>query len=97
MFISYIISYSNYYTDKFFGFECGFDPASDTRSTFKVKFYLVSILFILFDLELVLLLPWGLTLSTISLFSYFVVYLFILFIVFGFVYEWRKNCINFDV
>lgn len=96
LFISYAISYSNHYTEKLFGYECGFDPFSDTRSLFKVKFFLISILFILFDIEIVILMPWIISFPIQSLFSFFIFYFFIFILLLGFLYEWRKGCLNFD-
>jgi len=72
----------------------GFDPFQDTRSTFDVRFYLVAILFIIFDIEITFLIPWAISLGFLSIYSYLVMLLFILILLIGFFYEWNKGALD---
>ena len=78
--------------EKLSAYECGFEPFQDSRMEFDVRFYLVAILFIIFDLEIAFLFPWAISLGNIGLlgFSSMMIFLFILTV--GFIYEW-KNCL----
>jgi len=82
--------------EKLSPYECGFDPFEDTRTTFDVKFYLVAILFIIFDLEIVLLFPWSISLFYLHVFGYTVVVLFLLILTAGFFYEWALGALDWD-
>jgi NADH-quinone oxidoreductase subunit A len=75
-------------------YECGFDPFNDARVQFDVKFYLVAILFIIFDLEITFLFPWVLSLSVAGELGYFNVFLFLFILTVGFVYEWCKGALE---
>jgi len=70
--------------EKLSAYECGFDPFQDTRSNFDVQFYLVAMLFILFDIELIFLIPWIFALSYLNLFGLFVMFFFIFLLLLGF-------------
>ena len=83
-------------TQKSSSYECGFDPFDDARNNFDVRFYLVSILFIIFDLEVSFLFPWCLTLGTLPLFSYWSMILFLILLTVGFVYEWKKGALDWE-
>ena len=85
--IGYTVSDHNMYYEKTQGYECGFDPFSDAQDPFNVKFYLVSILFLLFDLELVFFLPWLVSLRSSMLFGFYILYLFFLILIVGYFYE----------
>lgn len=86
--LAYLISDKNLYYEKISGYECGFDPFSDAREPFSIKFYLISILFILFDIELIYFFPWVcLIKSGIEFSIFFVMYLFFLLLIVGFYYE----------
>lgn len=76
--------------------ECGFDPFSDARSKFDVRFYLVAILFIIFDLEITFLFPWAISLSNIGLQGYVSMLLFLFILTIGFVYEWKKGALDWE-
>ena len=82
--------------EKLSAYECGFDPFEDSRIEFDVRFYLVAILFIIFDLEIAFLFPWAISLGNIGLlgFSSMMIFLFILTI--GFIYEWRKGALDWE-
>jgi NADH-quinone oxidoreductase subunit A len=77
-------------------YECGFDPFSDTRTSFDVRFYLVSILFIIFDLEIMFFFPWAMALSKIGLFGFCIGIYFLLLLTIGFIYEWLMGAFDWD-
>ncbi|BFD46403.1 MAG: NADH-quinone oxidoreductase subunit A [Rickettsia endosymbiont of Sergentomyia squamirostris] len=77
-------------------YECGFEPFSDARSKFDVRFYLVAILFIIFDLEVAFLIPWAITLGKIGKFGFFSMMFFLLVLTIGFVYEWKKGALDWE-
>jgi len=97
--ILFVISYSlvirQYDLEKISSYECGFDPfEEDTRGKFDVRFYLVSILFIIFDIEVTYLFPWSICLSSIDFFGFFVMVLFLIILTLGFIYEWKKGALD---
>ena len=75
-------------------YECGFEAFEDARNRFDIRFYLVAILFIVFDLEVVFLFPWAITLKTIGIYGYVTMMLFLLILVVAFIYEWRKGALE---
>lgn len=82
--------------EKFSSYECGFDPFNDARDTFYIKFYLISILFIIFDIETIYFFPWVMSFYNFSIFSFYVMAIFFFFLILGFWYEWRKSVLDFD-
>lgn len=82
--------------EKISAYECGFDPFDDARSRFDIQFYLVSILFIIFDLEVTFLFPWALSLNKISYFGFWSMMLFLIILTIGFIYEWRKGALDWN-
>lgn len=82
--------------EKISAYECGFDPFDDARSRFDVQFYLVAILFIIFDLEVTFLFPWALVLNRVGLFGFWSMMAFLLILTIGFVYEWRKGALDWS-
>lgn len=94
--ISYLGVLRKYDIEKISAYECGFEPFEDTRSKFDVKFYLVAILFIIFDLEIIYLFPWSVALSRIDLFGFFVMMIFLAVLTIGFIYEWRKGALDWE-
>ena len=82
--------------EKLSAYECGFEPFEDSRLEFDVRFYLVAILFIIFDLEIAFLFPWAISLGNIGAlgFSSMMIFLFILTI--GFIYEWKKGALDWE-
>ena len=94
--ISFILSPKRTDSEKLSAYECGFEPFEDSRMVFYVRFYLVAILFIIFDLEIAFLFPWAITLGNIGLlgFSSMMIFLFILTI--GFIYEWKKGALDWE-
>jgi NADH-quinone oxidoreductase subunit A len=80
--------------EKISAYECGFHPFDDSRATFDVRFYLVAILFIIFDLEITFLFPWSITIEIMSYLSYSSMLIFIYILLIGFVYEWKKGALE---
>ncbi len=77
-------------------YECGFEAFEDARMKFDVRYYLVAILFIIFDLEIVFLFPWAIVLDQIGLFGYLAMMLFLGILVIGFIYEWKKGALEWE-
>jgi NADH-quinone oxidoreductase subunit A len=82
--------------DKRAPYECGFDAFEDTRMRFDVRYYLVAILFIVFDLEIAFLFPWAVALAKIGLFGLIAMGIFLAILVVGFIYEWKKGALEWD-
>jgi len=95
-FVSYFLILRNYDVEKISAYECGFEPYEDVRSKFDVRFYLVSILFIIFDLEVLFLFPWALNVRQSGLFGLLTVYFFLLILTVGFYYEWFKGALDWE-
>ena len=77
-------------------YECGFEAFEDARMKFDVRYYLVAILFILFDLEIAFLFPWAVTLNEIGAFGFWSMMIFLAILVVGFVYEWKKGALEWE-
>ncbi len=84
------------YTEKLSAFECGFDAFSDARDQFDVRFYLVAILFTIFDLEVAFIFPWAVSLGKIGLFGFWSMILFLGVLTIGFIYEWKKGALEWE-
>ena len=84
------------YAEKLSAYECGFEPFDDARRRFDVRFYLVAILFIIFDLEVAFLFPWAISLSRIGLFGFLSMMGFLGVLTVGFVYEWCKGALEWE-
>jgi len=82
--------------EKLSPYECGFEAFEDARMKFDVRYYLVAILFILFDLEIAFLFPWAVVLQDIGIFGFFAMMLFLLILVVGFIYEWKKGALEWE-
>jgi NADH-quinone oxidoreductase subunit A len=83
-------------SEKLSPYECGFPPFADARSKFDVRFYLVSILFIIFDLEVAFLFPWAVSLGKIGLFGFWSMIVFLAVLTVGFIYEWKKGALEWE-
>jgi NADH:ubiquinone oxidoreductase subunit 3 (subunit A) len=94
--VSFVLATRKPDPEKVSAYECGFDPFDDARSRFDVQFYLVAILFIIFDLEVTFLFPWALVLNKVSLFGFWSMMVFLLVLTIGFVYEWRKGALDWS-
>ena len=82
--------------EKLSAYECGFEPFDDSRMTFDVRFYLVAILFIIFDLEIAFLFPWAISLGNIGSLGFWSMMIFLFILGIGFVYEWKKGALDWD-
>jgi NADH-quinone oxidoreductase subunit A len=82
--------------DKLAPYECGFEAFEDSRMRFDVRYYLVAILFIIFDLEIAFLFPWAVALQEVGLFGLLAMGIFLSVLVVGFIYEWRKGALEWD-
>ncbi len=77
-------------------YECGFDPFGDSRQKFEVRFFLVGILFIIFDLEISFIFPWAISLYNIPVVGFWSLYLFLIILTIGFIYEWLKGGLEWE-
>jgi NADH-quinone oxidoreductase subunit A len=77
-------------------YECGFEPFADARIRFDVRYYLVAILFIIFDLEVAFLFPWAVSLRDVGLFGFWSMIVFLAVLTVGFIYEWRKGALEWE-
>lgn len=91
---SYVLSVQQGDPEKMSAYECGFNPFSDARHKFDVRFYLVGIFFIIFDLEVMFLFPWALTFEKIGIFGYMTMLMFLWILTIGFFYEWKKGALD---
>jgi NADH-quinone oxidoreductase subunit A len=93
---SFVIARQRPDSEKLSPYECGFEPFADARARFDVRFYLVAILFIIFDLEVAFLFPWAVTLGRIGMFGFWSMMAFLAVLTIGFVYEWRKGALEWE-
>ncbi|MCP1335592.1 NADH-quinone oxidoreductase subunit A [Futiania mangrovi] len=82
--------------EKLSAYECGFNAFDDSRMKFDVRFYLVAILFIIFDLEVAFLFPWAITLGEVGLFGFWSMMVFLGILTIGFIYEWKKGALEWE-
>ena len=94
--LSFIFAVRKADPEKISAYECGFDPFDDARSRFDIQFYLVAILFIIFDLEVTFLFPWALILNKINYFGFWSMMIFLIILTIGFIYEWRKGALDWS-
>lgn len=92
--LSYILAIQTPDSEKTSAYECGFEPFEDARNRFDVRFYIVAILFIIFDLEVAFLFPWGVTLGWTGFVGYGLAIFFLLLLTIGFIYEVVKGALN---
>ena len=92
----FLVAYRNPDPEKVSAYECGFNAFDDARMKFDVRFYLVSILFIIFDLEVAFLFPWAVTFAKVGWFGFCSVMVFLAVLTVGFVYEWKKGALEWD-
>ena len=93
---SLLVGRQNPDSEKVSAYECGFEPFDDARSKFDVRFYLVALLFIIFDLEVAFLFPWAVAFGEIGLFGFWSMMIFLGVLTIGFVYEWKKGALEWD-
>ena len=92
----FLVAYQRPDSEKLSAYECGFNAFDDARMKFDVRFYLVAILFIIFDLEVAFLFPWAVALGDIGLFGFWSMMLFLAVLTVGFIYEWRKGALEWE-
>ena len=83
-------------SEKLSPYECGFDPFEDSRVRFDVRFYLVAILFIIFDLEVAFLFPWAVSLGDVGVYGFWSMIVFLAVLTVGFIYEWKKGALEWE-
>ena len=94
--LPFLIAPSNPDPEKLSAYECGFPAFDDARMKFDVRYYLVSILFIIFDLEVAFLFPWAVSLGKIGVFGFWSMMVFLAVLTVGFIYEWRKGALEWE-
>ena len=94
--LSFVTGDSQPDQEKLSAYECGFEAFDDARGRFDVRFYLVAILFIIFDLEVAFLFPWAITLGKIGLFGFWSMMIFLTVLTIGFIYEWKKGALEWE-
>ena len=96
MLAAWVLAPKNPDSEKLSAYECGFNAFDDARMKFDVRFYLVSILFIIFDLEVAFLFPWAISLKEVGVFGFWSMMIFLGVLTIGFIYEWRKGALEWD-
>ena len=94
--LNYIFSPKKPDPEKLSAYECGFEAFSDSRIEFDVRFYLVAILFIIFDLEIAFLFPWAISLGAIGALGFWSMMAFLFILTIGFIYEWKKGALEWE-
>ena len=94
--LSYILAVQNPETEKLSSYECGFEPYEDARNIFDVRFYIVAILFIIFDIETMFLLPWSISVSQLDVLGFWAMIDFIIELGIGFIYIWYIGALEWD-
>ena len=94
--VSWLVAPQRPDSEKLSPYECGFEPFDDSRGRFNVRFYLVALLFIIFDLEVAFLFPWAISLGDIGLFGFWSMVFFLAILTVGFIYEWRKGALEWE-
>ena len=93
---NYLAAPSNPDPEKLSAYECGFEAFDDSRMEFDVRFYLVAILFIIFDLEIAFLFPWAISLGSIGALGFWSMMIFLAILTVGFIYEWKKGALEWE-
>ena len=94
--LNFLVSPKNPDPEKLSAYECGFEPFNDSRMEFDVRFYLVAILFIIFDLEIAFLFPWAISLGSIGALGFYSMMFFLFILTIGFIYEWKIGALDWD-
>jgi NADH-quinone oxidoreductase subunit A len=95
-FLSFLLVYQKQNNEKISSYECGFNPFSDARNKFEVRYYLVAILFIIFDLELLFLFPWIICFNTLNYVGIYIMIWFLFILTVGFIYEWYEGALDWS-
>ena len=94
--VPFIVAYQNPDPEKLSAYECGFNAFDDARMRFDVRFYLVAILFIIFDLEVSFLFPWAVAFGKLGAYGFWSMMVFLAVLTVGFIYEWKKGALEWD-
>ena len=94
--VNFIFSPKKPDPEKLSAYECGFEPFNDSRMEFDVRFYLVAILFIIFDLEIAFLFPWAISLGSLGALGFWSMMIFLAILTVGFIYEWKKGALEWE-
>ena len=96
IFVNFVFAPKNPDPEKLSTYECGFEAFDDSRMEFDVRFYLVAILFIIFDLEIAFLFPWAISLGNIGILGFTSMMIFLFILTIGFIYEWKKGALDWE-
>ena len=96
IFVNFVFAPRKPDPEKLSTYECGFEPFNDSRMEFDVRFYLVAILFIIFDLEIAFLFPWAISLGNIGILGFTSMMIFLFILTIGFIYEWKKGALDWE-
>ena len=94
--VPFLVAYQNPDPEKLSAYECGFNAFDDARMKFDVRFYLVAILFIIFDLEVAFLFPWAVAFKEVGVYGFWAMMLFLGVLTIGFIYEWKEGALEWD-
>ena len=94
--LGFLLGRGNKDDEKLSPYECGFEPFEDSRMKFDVRYYLVAILFIIFDLEIAFLFPWAISLGNLGSLGFWSMMIFLFILTIGFIYEWKKGALDWD-
>jgi NADH-quinone oxidoreductase subunit A len=94
--VPFVVAYQQPDPEKMSAYECGFNAFDDARMKFDVRFYLVAILFIIFDLEVAFLFPWAVAFGQLGVFGFWSMMVFLAVLTIGFIYEWKKGALEWD-
>ncbi len=93
---AFVVAYKQPDPEKLSAYECGFNAFDDARMKFDVRFYLVAILFIIFDLEVAFMFPWAVTFGRLGAYGFWAMMVFLAVLTIGFIYEWKKGALEWD-
>nr|YP_009389229.1 NADH dehydrogenase subunit 3 [Thorea hispida]ARX95973.1 NADH dehydrogenase subunit 3 [Thorea hispida]UNJ79223.1 NADH dehydrogenase subunit 3 [Audouinella sp.] len=94
--LSYFLALQKADQEKISAYECGFNPFDDARMVFDIRFYLIAILFLIFDLEISFLFPWAIVLGSLPLHGFWAMLIFLIILTIGFIYEWCKGALEWE-
>jgi len=94
--LSYVVSPKNINVEKSSAYECGFEPFDESRKSFDIQFYIVGVLFLIFDVEVAFLFPWAVAINSIGLFGFWTMIFFYFLINIGFLYEWQRGALDWS-
>jgi len=94
--LSYLVTFKKLDSEKLSAYECGFDSLDDARKTLDIHFYIVGVLFLIFDLEVAFLFPWAISLTKLDFFGFFIMIFFLAIVTLGFAYEWSRGALDWS-